>query len=56
MEVCEYSLLCGMDEVLHPVLQPPPLELDGHQLVGSHHRVHTLLKISRIKNKKNFIM
>ena len=43
MEVCENPLLSRVDEVLHAVLQPPPLELDGDQLVGRHHRVHTAL-------------
>lgn len=27
-----------MDEVLNFALQPPPLELDGHQLIGTHPR------------------
>ena len=45
MEVGEESLLCDVDEVLHPVLESPPLKLDGHQLVGRHHGLHGSLNI-----------
>ena len=43
VEVCEDPLLCGVDKVLHTVLEPEPLELDGDQLVGRHHGGHTAL-------------
>ena len=44
VEVGEQPLLCLVDEVLHLGLQPPPLELDCHQLVGGHHWLTRLLK------------
>ena len=47
MEVCEDPLLRGVDEVLDAVLEPEPLELDGDQLVGRHHRGHSALKEDR---------
>ena len=45
MEVCEDPLLRGVDEVLHPVLEPEPLEVDGDQLVGRHHGSHAALEL-----------
>ena len=45
MEVGEESLLCDVDEVLHPVLEAPPLKLNGHQLICRHHGLHGSLKI-----------
>jgi len=37
MKVCEYSLFSALDEALYFVLQSPPLELHGNQLVGGHY-------------------
>ena len=44
MKVCENSLLCSMYEILYSILESPPLELNGNQLVGCHHRINCLLK------------
>lgn len=45
VEIGEESLLSDVDEVLHSVLESPPLELNRHQLVCRHHRLHGFLKI-----------
>ena len=37
VEVGEEPLLCDVDEVLHSVLESPPLKLNGHQLICCHH-------------------
>ena len=43
VEVGEESLLSDVDEVLHSVLESPPLELNCHQLVRRHHWLHVSL-------------
>ena len=45
VELGEDPPLSIHDHLLHSVLQPPPLELAGHQLVGTHDGACSLLHI-----------